>query len=91
MLSWLCRLSPGLYFQIADALFPTFAQAATAWFAAEAHRLDIAESIDKLIGQRTEALAEMRRAARDLEKFRVAAHREAELAAQIRQLRRQGW
>jgi hypothetical protein len=32
-----------LYFQTADVLFPTFAQAAGAWSAAEAHRLDIAE------------------------------------------------
>jgi len=32
-----------LYFQTADVLFPSFAQAATAWSATEAHRLDIAE------------------------------------------------
>ena len=32
-----------LYFQVSDVLFPTFAQAATAWSAALAHRLDIVE------------------------------------------------
>lgn len=32
-----------LYFQICDVLFPTFRQAASAWFAADAHRLDIVE------------------------------------------------
>jgi hypothetical protein len=36
-----------LYFQTAEVLFPTFAQAATAWSAAEAHRLDVAELIDE--------------------------------------------
>ena len=30
-----------LFFEICDVLFPTFAQAAGAWSAAEAHRLDI--------------------------------------------------
>jgi hypothetical protein len=30
-----------LYFQIADVLFPSFAQAVAAWSAAEAHCLDI--------------------------------------------------
>lgn len=34
-----------LYFQTADVLFPTFKQAATAWSAAEAHRLDTAEPL----------------------------------------------
>ena len=34
-----------LYYQTADVLFPTFSQAATAWLAAEAHRLDIAEPV----------------------------------------------
>lgn len=32
-----------LYFQIADVLFPSFQQAASAWSAAESHRLDIVE------------------------------------------------
>ena len=32
-----------LYFQIADVLLPTFAQAATAWSVAEAHRLGLAD------------------------------------------------
>lgn len=32
-----------LFYQVSDVLFPTFRQAATAWCAAVAHRLDIAE------------------------------------------------
>ena len=32
-----------LYFQIADVLFPTFAEAASAWSAAMANRLDTVE------------------------------------------------
>jgi hypothetical protein len=32
-----------LYFQIGPVLLPTFAPAATAWFAAEAHRLDVVD------------------------------------------------
>jgi hypothetical protein len=32
-----------LYFQTADVLFPTFAQAAAAWTAAKAHHLDIVD------------------------------------------------
>jgi len=32
-----------LYFQIADVLFSSFAAAAAAWAAAEAHRLDIVD------------------------------------------------
>lgn len=32
-----------LFYQVSDVLFPTFAAAATAWSAALAHRLDIAE------------------------------------------------
>lgn len=32
-----------LFFEIRDVLFPTFAQAASAWSAAAAHRLDIVE------------------------------------------------
>lgn len=32
-----------LFYQIADVFFPTFAQAAGAWSAAVAHRLDIVE------------------------------------------------
>ena len=35
-----------LYFQTADVLFPTFAQAAGAWTAAEARRLDVAEPVE---------------------------------------------
>lgn len=35
-----------LYFQIADVLFPTLALAVAAWFAAEAHRLDIVDERD---------------------------------------------
>lgn len=37
-----------LFFQVADTLFSTFAQAAAAWSAAECHRLDI---IDRAAGQ----------------------------------------
>lgn len=37
-----------LFFRIADVLFPTFAQAAAAWSAAECHRLDI---LDRAAGQ----------------------------------------
>ena len=76
-----------LFFQTADVLFPSFAQAATAWSAAEAHRLDIVEPIHTLIVQRTTALAEMRTAGQDMARFTAACRREAELAAQIRQLR----
>jgi hypothetical protein len=79
-----------LYFESADVLFPTFAQATTAWAAAEAHRLDIAEPIDELIVQRTDALAELHLAGVDMDRFRTAARREAELAANIRRLRPQG-
>jgi hypothetical protein len=50
-----------LYFQVADVLFPTFAQAACAWSAAEANRLDAAEQADELFVQHTEALAQTRR------------------------------
>lgn len=32
-----------LYFQVSDVLFPTFAQAASAWSAALAHRFDIVD------------------------------------------------
>jgi hypothetical protein len=32
-----------LFYQIADVLFPTFAQAAGAWSAAVAHRLDVVD------------------------------------------------
>lgn len=32
-----------LYFQVADVFFPTFAAAACAWSAADAHRLDIVQ------------------------------------------------
>ena len=55
-----------LYFQTADVLFPSFAQAVAASSAAESHRLDIAEPIDTLILKRTEALASMRQAGDDL-------------------------
>ena len=79
-----------LYFQIADVLFPTLAQAATAWSADEAHRLDIVDELDALVVQRNEALAELRRIGADMERFREAARREAELALQIRHLRREG-
>jgi hypothetical protein len=34
-----------LYFQSADLLVPTFIQAAGGWSAAEAHRLDVVESV----------------------------------------------
>lgn len=34
-----------LYFQISPVLLPTCAQVAAAWFAAEAHRLDIVDVI----------------------------------------------
>lgn len=32
-----------LFYQVSDILFPTFSQAAGAWSAAVAHRLDIVE------------------------------------------------
>lgn len=32
-----------VFYQVSDVLFPTFRQAATAWSAAVAHRLDIVE------------------------------------------------
>jgi hypothetical protein len=38
-----------LYFQTADVLFPTFALAASAWAATEAHRLDTAEPLNQFI------------------------------------------
>ena len=79
-----------LHFQTVDVLFGTFAEAATAWSAAEAHRLDIVDEVNALVVERTTALAEMRRAGDDFAAFSVASKREAELAAQIRQLRRQG-
>lgn len=79
-----------LYFQVAEVLFATFAQTATAWFAIEAHRLDIVEPIDELIGQRTDALAELCRAGAEMDRFRAAVRHEAELAANIHSLRRQG-
>lgn len=34
-----------LFYQVADVLFPTFRQAASAWSAADAHRLDIVEVV----------------------------------------------
>lgn len=80
----------GLYFQVADVLFPTFAGAVAAWSAAEVQRLGVAHEIQTLIVQRTAALAELRNAGADMEHFRIAARSEAELASQIRQLRRQG-
>lgn len=79
-----------LFFQVANVLFPTFAGAACAWSAAEAHRLGVADEIQTLVVQRTEALAELRNAGADMVRFRAAARREAELALEIRQLRRQG-
>lgn len=79
-----------LYFQIADVLFPTLAEAMGAWSAHASHGLDIAEPIDKLIVQRTEALAEMRRAGPDMALFSAASKRESQLAIQIRELRRKG-
>jgi hypothetical protein len=79
-----------LVYVIGDVAFTSFRLAASAWSAAEAHRLDIAEPIDDLIGQRTVALAEMRRAGDDLAAFSIASKCEARLAAQIRQLCRQG-
>lgn len=36
-----------LPFQTADALFPVFAQPATVWSAAEAHRLDLAQPVEQ--------------------------------------------
>lgn len=76
-----------LYFQVAEVLFPTFAQAATAWSAAESHRLGIADEVETLVVQRTEALAEMRLAGADMARFNAACKTEAELAIRIRQLR----
>jgi hypothetical protein len=76
-----------LYFQTADVLFPTFAQAATAWSAARAHRLGIADEVETLVVERTAALAEMRRAGPDMDRFSAACKSEAELAVRIRQLR----
>lgn len=80
----------GLYFQVADVLFPTFAGAVTAWSAAEAQRLGVADEIDQLLVQGTAALADMRRAGIDMERFQEAARRGAHFAAHIRQFRRTG-
>lgn len=77
-------------FTVGAGSFTSFRLAACAWSAAEAHRLDIAEPIDRLIVQHTAALAEMRRSARDVVAFASAARREAELALQIRRLRASG-
>lgn len=79
-----------LHFEIADVLFPSFKEAATAGSAAESHRLGIADEIDQLIVDRTASLAQMRRAGKDQAGFAAACKREAELAARVRQLRRQG-
>jgi len=79
-----------LFYQTADVFFPTFAQAATAWSAAESHRLGIADELDQLVIERTAALAEMRLAGIDMERFSAASKREATLALNICQLRRQG-
>lgn len=38
-----------LMFQVAEVLFPSFAMAACAWSAADAHRLDIIEPTTRLI------------------------------------------
>lgn len=76
-----------LHFQIADVLFLTFAQAATARAAAESHRLGIADEIDRLTIDQLASLSEMRRAGKDQAGFSAACRREAELAARIRQLR----
>lgn len=76
-----------LYYQTADVLFPTFAQAATAWSAAQSHRLGIADEVETLVVERTAALAEMRHAGADMARFSAACSREAELAVRIRQLR----
>lgn len=65
------------------------AKVVTAWSAAEAHRLGVSDEVDELTVQRNAALAELRQAGADMERFREAARREAQLAAQIRQLRRQ--
>lgn len=58
--------------------------------AAEAYRLSIADQLHALIVQRTEALAELRRAGSDIKRLRAAARREAELTVQIRRLRSEG-
>lgn len=79
-----------LCYVLGDVVFTTFATAAAAWSAAEAHRFDIAEPIDTLVVQRTEALAEMRRAGADFVRFSAASKREAQLAVRIRRLRRVG-
>jgi hypothetical protein len=76
-----------LFYQTADVLFPTLAQAATAWSASESHRLGIADEVDQLIVDRLASLAEMRRAGKDQAGFAAACKREAELAARIRKLR----
>ena len=76
-----------LYFQVSGVLFPTFAQAAIAWLAAEARRLGIADKVETLVVERTGALAEMRKAGADMARFSAACEREAELAVRTRQLR----
>lgn len=58
-----------LFYQTADVLFPTLTQAATAWSAAESHRLGIADEINQLIVDRMVSLAEMRRAGKDRGRF----------------------
>jgi hypothetical protein len=49
-----------------------------------------AEPLDELIVQRTEALAEMRRAGAGMDRFNAASKREATLVLQIHRIRRQG-
>jgi len=75
-----------LVFTLGDVAFTSFRLAACAWSAVECHRLDLVD----LVGLRAEALKDMRRAAYDVVAFAAAAKREAELAANIRRLRREG-
>lgn len=75
-----------LYFFIGDVGFSSKKAAICAASAAESHRLDL---IDTLTEQRTVALARMRANARNVEAFAAAAKVEAELAFQIRQIRRE--
>lgn len=70
--------------------FTSFRLAVCAGSAAECHRLNIVDQLDTLIAQRAVALTEMRVAGDDFAAFSAASKREAHLAAQIRQLRRQG-
>lgn len=71
----------------AGVLFPRVAQAVTAWRAVEAHRHGIAEEVETLVIERTDALAELRKGGADIAGFNAGCRREAERAVCIRSRR----